>query len=108
VILAKSGISTVPNSVITGDIAVSPIAAGAMTGFSLTLDSSGQFSTSSQVVGKAFAADYAAPTPANLISAVNAMEAAYTNTANRLTLIPRGYISETASSAETSAAQTLH
>ena len=31
VILAKSGISTVPDSVITGDIAVSPIAAEAMT-----------------------------------------------------------------------------
>ena len=48
VIIAKSGIDTyVPySSIITGDIAVSPITATAMTGFSLTLDSSTQFSTS--------------------------------------------------------------
>jgi hypothetical protein len=38
VILAKSGISTVPTSAITGSIAVSPIAATAMTGFGLVLD----------------------------------------------------------------------
>jgi hypothetical protein len=79
VILAKDDISTLPNSVITGDIA-----AGAMTGFSLTLDLSGQFSTSSQVVGKAFAANYAAHTEASLTSAVSAMEAAYTNAASRV------------------------
>ena len=34
VILAKSGISTVPTSAITGDIGVSPIDATAITGFS--------------------------------------------------------------------------
>jgi hypothetical protein len=39
-ILAKSGISTVPASDVTGNIGVSPIAAAAMTGFSLVLDSS--------------------------------------------------------------------
>jgi hypothetical protein len=43
VILAKAGISTVPQSVIDGDIAVSPIAATALTGFSLTADSTGPF-----------------------------------------------------------------
>jgi hypothetical protein len=69
-ILAKSGISTVPTSDITGDMAVSPIASGAMTGFSLTMDSSILFSTSSQVTGKAFAADYAVPTPGELTTAV--------------------------------------
>ena len=37
-ILAKSGISTVPKSVITGDIAVSPIGSTAITGFSLSKD----------------------------------------------------------------------
>jgi hypothetical protein len=84
VILAKSGISTVPTSVITGDIAISPIAAAAMTGFSLTLDSSGKFSTSSQLVGHAHGADYAAPTPSQLTTAVSAMEAAYTDAAGRL------------------------
>jgi hypothetical protein len=50
-ILAKSGISTVPTSVITGNIGVSPIAATAVTGFSLLADSTNQFSTSAQVVG---------------------------------------------------------
>ncbi|KAJ7476213.1 antifreeze protein [Mycena latifolia] len=57
VILGSSGVSTVPPSVITGSVAVSPVAGTALTGFSFTLDSTGQFSTSSQVVGKLFAAD---------------------------------------------------
>eukprot|EP00242_Pyramimonas_sp_CCMP2087_P013755 CAMPEP_0198202432 /NCGR_PEP_ID=MMETSP1445-20131203/5610_1 /TAXON_ID=36898 /ORGANISM="Pyramimonas sp., Strain CCMP2087" /LENGTH=266 /DNA_ID=CAMNT_0043873359 /DNA_START=151 /DNA_END=951 /DNA_ORIENTATION=- len=84
VILTKSGISTVPTSAITGNIAVSPIAGEAMTGFSTTLDAGGQFSTSSQLTGQAFAANYAIPTPASLTTAVSAMEAAYTNAAGRL------------------------
>jgi hypothetical protein len=84
-ILAKSGISTVPNSVITGNIAVSPIASGAITGFSLTKDASGQFATSDQVTGKLLAADYAAPTPGQLTSAVLDMQAAYTVAAGRAT-----------------------
>jgi hypothetical protein len=84
VILTKAGISTVPDSIITGDIAVSPIAAAAMTGFSLTADSSGEFSTSAQLVGQAFAANYAAPIPTHLTTAVSAMEAAYTDAAGRV------------------------
>ena len=36
VILAMSGVSTKPYSVITGDVGVSPIAQSGMTGFSLT------------------------------------------------------------------------
>ena len=84
-ILAKSGISTVPTSAVTGDMGVSPIAATAMTGFSLILDSTGTFSTSSQVIGKAYAADYTSPTPANLTTAVSNMEAAYTDAAGRPT-----------------------
>ena len=84
-ILTKSGISTVPNSVITGNIAVSPIAGTAITGFSLTMDSGNTFSTSSQVSGgQAFAATYEAPIPAELTSAVSAMEAAYTDAAGRV------------------------
>lgn len=85
VILAKSGITNVPISVVTGDIGVSPITASAITGFSLTLDSTGLFSTSSQVVGKAYAADYSSPTPGGLTIAVSDMEAAYTDTAGRPT-----------------------
>jgi hypothetical protein len=83
VILAKSGISTVPISVITGDIAVSPIAFTAMTGFSLTMDSGNEFSTSAQITGKAFAANYAAPIPTHLTTAVGDMETAYTAAAGR-------------------------
>ena len=84
-ILAKTGISTVPNSIITGNIAVSPIAAAAMTGFSFTIDSS-LGSTSNQVIGggKAFAADYLDDIPSDLITAVSNMEAAYTDAAGRV------------------------
>jgi len=85
VILTKTGISTVPDSVITGDIGVSPIAATAMTGFGLIMDSGGEFSTSSQLhgTGKAFASDYAAPIGTQLTTAVSDMEAAYTDAAGR-------------------------
>jgi hypothetical protein len=83
VILTKTGISTVPESDITGDVGVSPIAGSAMTGFSLVLDSGGQFSTSEQINGKAYGADYAAPTPSELTAAVNDMETAYTDAAGR-------------------------
>jgi hypothetical protein len=83
VILAKTGISTVPTSAITGNIAVSPIAAGAITGFSLTLDSAGQSSTSDQVVGKATAASYGGAAATALTTAVSAMETAYTDAAGR-------------------------
>ena len=87
VILAKSGISTstVPNpSHITGDIAVSPIAATAITGFSLTADSTNVFLTTTQVTGQVKASNYAVPTPADLTTAVSDMETAYTDAASRL------------------------
>jgi hypothetical protein len=83
-IIAKTGISTVPISDITGNIAVSPIASGAMTGFTLILDDSGQFSTSSQITGKAFASDYAAPTPTHLSQAVSDMMSAYAQAGARV------------------------
>jgi hypothetical protein len=85
VILAKSGIDTVPNSVVTGDIGVSPIDSTAITGFSLILDSSTTFSTSAQVTGMVFAADYAPPTPSMMTTAVSDMETAYTDAAGRPT-----------------------
>ena len=83
VILAKSGISTTGNTSITGDIGVSPIAATAITGFGLIMDSSNTFSTSARVTGKVYAADYAVPTPAKMTTAVSNMEAAYTDAAGR-------------------------
>jgi hypothetical protein len=82
-ILAKTGISTVPDSAITGDIAVSPIDSTAMTGFSFAKDLGEDYSTSVQIAGKAYAADYTAPIPSLLTTAVSAMEAAYTNAAGR-------------------------
>jgi hypothetical protein len=85
VILAKSGISTIPTSAITGDIGVSPIHATALTGFSLTLDGTGQFATSLLITGKAYASDYAVPTPVNLTTAVGDMQTAYTDAAGRTT-----------------------
>ena len=83
VILAKSGISTVPTSAVTGDIAVSPAAASYITGFSLTADSTNTFATSPQVTGKIYAADYADPTPSQLTTAVSDMELAFTDAAGR-------------------------
>jgi len=85
VILTKSGISTTGATSITGNIAVSPIAAAAITGFGLSKDASNQFSTSSLVTGRVYAADYAAPTPATLTTAVSDMEAAYTSAAGQVT-----------------------
>lgn len=83
-ILAKAGISTVPaSSMVTGDMGVSPIFATAVTDFSLTMDASGQFSTSAQVIGNVYAADYAPPTSENLTTAVLDMEHAFTDAAAR-------------------------
>jgi len=93
VILAKTGISTVPHSQITGDIGVSPITATAMTGFLFQMDDLAQFSTSAQISantantkhpGHAYAASYGAPIPERLTTAVSAMEAAYADAAGRV------------------------
>ncbi len=82
-ILTKTGITTTGVTHITGDIGVSPIAATAMTGFGLILDASGEFSTSTLVTGKVYAASYASPTPAILTTAISDMETAYTDAAGR-------------------------
>src|SRR5271157_4131062 len=82
-ILAESGISTTGNTSIVGDIGVSPIASTAITGFGLIMDASNQFATSSLVDGKVYAADFAAPTPATLITAINDMQTAYIDAAGR-------------------------
>ncbi|KAJ7678173.1 antifreeze protein [Mycena polygramma] len=83
-ILSKTGVSTVPPSVITGNVAVSPISATGLTGFSLTVDSTNEFSTSPQVAGHLFAASYAAPTPSQLTVAVADMGTAYTDATGRV------------------------
>jgi hypothetical protein len=82
-ILAKTGISTVPDSTVVGNIAVSPIGSTAITGFALSADATNQFSTSTQVTGRAYAPDYVSPIPSNLTTAVSNMQTAYTDAAGR-------------------------
>ena len=83
VILSESGISTTGVTAITGNMGISPAAATYITGFGLILPAGGAFSTSSLVTGNIYAPGYAAPTPANLTTAVNNMSTAFT-TANGL------------------------
>jgi len=85
VVLAKTGISSVPGSAVTGDVGLSPAAASFVTGFALVADSTNVFSTSTQVAGKVFAANYAVPSPINLTTAIGSMEGAYTDAASRPT-----------------------
>lgn len=108
-ILGETGVSTVPESQVQGNIGVSPIAATGLTGFALTLDSTGVFctplfrsrflygkvhrafscssiiiATSTQVSGKLYAANYVVPTPTNLISAMSDMKTARTSAAGQI------------------------
>jgi hypothetical protein len=83
VILAESGISTVPPSVVKGNLGISPAAATYITEFSLIDDSTGVFSTSAQVTGNIYASDYTAPTPSNRTTAVGDMKTAFTDAAGR-------------------------
>ena len=76
-LLSKAGVSTVPASAITGDIGVSPAAATYITGFSLSMDASNQFSTSPQVTGSVYAADYTPPSPTKMTTAISDMETAF-------------------------------
>jgi hypothetical protein len=82
-ILAKSGITNVIPSEITGDIAVSPIAATSMTGFNLDYSTGDEESTSTQVTGSVYAASYGGDTPSDLTLAVGAMETAYGDASGR-------------------------
>lgn len=81
-ILAKSAISTTGTTAITGDIALSPSAGSFITGFSLSAPPS-TFTTSALITGSVFAADYDAPTPTQLTTAVLDMQSAYTDAAGR-------------------------
>ena len=83
VILAKSAISNSSISAVTGDLGLSPAATSYVTGLDLT-NATG-YATSSQVTGKIFAADMAAPIPVTLTTAVNNMLTAYDDAAGRPT-----------------------
>jgi Ice-binding-like/Bacterial Ig-like domain len=81
VILAKTAISNIPTSAVTGDLGLSPAATSFVTGFALT-NATG-FATSPQVTGSIFAADMASPTSTNLTTAVENMITAYNDAAGR-------------------------
>lgn len=83
-ILAKTAVSTVPPSVITGDVAVSPAATSFLTGFSLTMVGTTS-ATSPQVTGSLYGADMTTPTSSALTTAVLDMQTAYTDAAGRPT-----------------------
>ena len=83
VVLSKSAISTTGTTSIVGDIGVSPAAATFITGFGLIADSTNTFSTSSLVIGKVYAANYAVPTPTTMTTAISDMETAFTDAAGR-------------------------
>lgn len=82
VILTKTGISTVPNSAITGNIGVSPAATSFLTGFSLTMVGTTS-ATSTQVTGNLYGADMTAPTSTSLTTAVSDMQTAFVDAAGR-------------------------
>ncbi len=82
-ILTETGISTTGVTAITGNMGVSPISGTAITGFGLIKDASNQFSRSSLVTGEIFAANYTAPTPSKMTTAINDMRTAFTNANGR-------------------------
>ena len=81
VILAKTAITNISTSAVTGDLGLSPAATSYITGLALT-DATG-YATSPQVTGKIYAADMADPTPINLTTAVENMITAYNDAAGR-------------------------
>jgi len=83
VILAKSGIASVPTSAIIGNLGISPAAASSITGFALTADATETSAITPEVTGAVFASDYAEPTASDLTRAVSDMELAFTEAAGR-------------------------
>ena len=85
-ILAKTGVSTVPSSVVTGNVGLSPAARTFLTGWSLIGEPTDTFFTSAQVVGGGhlFAADnVGGTTSVDLTTAIGDMQTAYTDAAGR-------------------------
>lgn len=86
VILAKTGVSTVPNSVVTGNVGLSPAARGFLTGWSLITEPTDTGFTSAQVTGNLYAADnVGGTTSVSLTTAVGDMQTAYTAAAGMAT-----------------------
>jgi hypothetical protein len=86
VILAKTGVSTVPSSVVTGNIGLSPAARNFLTGWSLISEPTDTSFSSTQVAapGKLYAADnVGGTTSVDLTTAVGDMQTAYTAAAGK-------------------------
>ena len=83
VLLASAAIATVPGSVITGDVGISPAAASYITGFSMAAPPT-TYTTSAQVNGQIFAVDFDPPTPSNMNTAILDMGTAYTDAGSRV------------------------
>ncbi|KAF8959844.1 antifreeze protein [Flammula alnicola] len=84
IILAKSGVSTVPPSAVVGNLGLSPAASTFFTGFSIIRSASGTSASSGQVVGTLEAADFTSPTPSTLTTSVSAMITAFNDATGRL------------------------
>jgi hypothetical protein len=88
VLFSNAGMSSSPDSAITGDVGVGPgvTSTAITTGFTLVMDASGTYSTATQVIGggKVYAFNYTAPTPAYIVSSSNDMGIAYDDARGRL------------------------
>merc|ERR1712166_1661727 len=84
VVLTKAGVTTTGVTKVTGNMGTSPIAATALTGFDLIMDSSNTYSKSKLVTGQIFAASYTSPTPSKMTTAISDMETAYMDAASRV------------------------
>lgn len=84
-LLATSGVTVGAAAEVHGDVGLTPMAAGGMTGFAMAMDAGGAFATSSIVTGKLYAANFLAPTPALLSAALADAQAAHADGAGRPT-----------------------
>jgi hypothetical protein len=85
VIFAKAGITNVVKSTIVGDMAVSPIAASAITGFVLAMETFNTYSTdTNQITGRVYAPTYAGDTASILTIAATDMTTAYNDASARV------------------------
>jgi hypothetical protein len=84
VILTTAAITAIPYTVITGDIAVSPIALAAITGMVMTPQAGNTYSTTPQVIGQVFAANHAGATPPMLTIAILDKAAAFADAIARV------------------------
>jgi hypothetical protein len=85
-IFSNAGMSSSPDSAITGDVGVGPgvTSTAITTGFTKTLDSTGEFATAPQVTGRIYAFDYSSPTPVYVVSSSTDMGIAYDDARGRL------------------------